>query len=215
MVCANENHNAQDCNASTSQDVANDNNESETTETETETTDAVDANGESPNVNGEAQDTNEESNADRESRDENEESRIAEDSAVINGDNSDATEESRITNGENQDASADNAENGIDGERNGEIEEVDEERLEVTELTDALTFDENHFSTPLGGASPVTSQRSRRPTTSSMDDSEVRGDAKCKYSVHKCRLVTVERVLAKKSHSNLNVVTFEIKSRIV
>lgn len=41
---------------------------------------------------------------------------------------------------------------------------------------DALTFDENHFSTPTGGASPVATPtaRRRRTTTSSMEDSEVR-----------------------------------------
>ncbi|KAF9410612.1 hypothetical protein HW555_010342, partial [Spodoptera exigua] len=47
-------------------------------------------------------------------------------------------------------------------------------QAEVIVEEDALTFDENHFSTPTGGASPVTTptNRRRRTTTSSMEDSE-------------------------------------------
>ncbi|XP_041984545.1 E3 ubiquitin-protein ligase Nedd-4 [Aricia agestis] len=49
------------------------------------------------------------------------------------------------------------------------------ERLEENgdDSTESLTFDENHFSTPTGGASPERREtRRRRTTTSSMDDSE-------------------------------------------
>ncbi|XP_022815743.1 E3 ubiquitin-protein ligase Nedd-4 isoform X2 [Spodoptera litura] len=47
-------------------------------------------------------------------------------------------------------------------------------QAEVIVEEDALTFDENHFSTPTGGASPVATptNRRRRTTTSSMEDSE-------------------------------------------
>lgn len=48
------------------------------------------------------------------------------------------------------------------------------ERAEVEELEEALTFDENHFSTPTGGATPERVASGRRMTSSSMDDTEVR-----------------------------------------
>ncbi|XP_053614987.1 E3 ubiquitin-protein ligase Nedd-4 isoform X2 [Plodia interpunctella] len=59
--------------------------------------------------------------------------------------------------------------------QNGEIELDDTEETEVIEdlAEDALTFDENHFSTPTGGASPARSPTSRRRRTSTdTDESE-------------------------------------------
>ncbi|KAI8420486.1 hypothetical protein MSG28_008972 [Choristoneura fumiferana] len=46
------------------------------------------------------------------------------------------------------------------------------ERVEIEELEEALTFDENHFSTPTGGATPERVATGRRMTSSSMDDTE-------------------------------------------
>ncbi|KAI8420485.1 hypothetical protein MSG28_008971 [Choristoneura fumiferana] len=48
------------------------------------------------------------------------------------------------------------------------------ERVEIEELEEALTFDENHFSTPTGGATPERVATGRRMTSSSMDDTEDR-----------------------------------------
>lgn len=74
-----------------------------------------------------------------------------------------------------------------EAEANGTIDddtatEVDElslggDRLDDAgdESTESLTFDENHFSTPTGGATPERrdSPNRRRTTASSVDDSEV------------------------------------------
>lgn len=214
MVCANESHDAQECDASTSQDVVNDNNETETTERE-ETTHAVDASGDRDE--NQTQDSREEQDANRESRDENEESQNAiEGSSLTNGEDTEITEESHTRNGVSQDANEDANEDSseVSGVNetdagSGEVEGIDgEESLELPETVDALTFDENHFSTPTGGASPVTSPRSRRRTTSSMDDSEVRRDAKCKYCVHTAWF-------SKHINCKMNVVPSEIMGKSI
>lgn len=61
-------------------------------------------------------------------------------------------------------------------ERRNEGDQTDGNENEVERSEEALTFDENHFSTPVGGASPVRTPRGRRrrATTSSLEDSEVR-----------------------------------------
>lgn len=61
-------------------------------------------------------------------------------------------------------------------ERRNENGHRDGDENEVDRSEEALTFDENHFSTPVGGASPARTPRGRRrrTTTSSLEDSEVR-----------------------------------------
>lgn len=81
------------------------------------------------------------------------------------------------------DVAGSSRESNEEGTAEGEVGEVREievsEAIEATEQSGAeaseesLTFDENHFSTPVGGASPQ--PRRRRATTSSLEDSEVRG----------------------------------------
>lgn len=61
-------------------------------------------------------------------------------------------------------------------ERRSESDHTDGEESEVERSEEALTFDDNHFSTPVGGASPARTPRSRRrrTTASSLENSEVR-----------------------------------------
>lgn len=60
----------------------------------------------------------------------------------------------------------------------------DNAEVEVTANDEeVLTFDENHFSTPIGGVTPEQTtprdRRRRQITTSSVDDSEVRDSGDC------------------------------------
>ncbi|XP_028177006.1 E3 ubiquitin-protein ligase Nedd-4 isoform X2 [Ostrinia furnacalis] len=60
-------------------------------------------------------------------------------------------------------------ENGVESQEGGDDSNQDIEIVDAAEATEqSLTFDENHFSTPVGGLSP----RARRRTTSSLEDSE-------------------------------------------
>ncbi|XP_026320391.1 E3 ubiquitin-protein ligase Nedd-4 isoform X2 [Hyposmocoma kahamanoa] len=64
-------------------------------------------------------------------------------------------------------------------ERRNEGDQTDGNENEVERSEEALTFDENHFSTPVGGSSPARTPRGRRrrTTTSSLEDSEDETDA--------------------------------------
>ncbi|XP_063626967.1 E3 ubiquitin-protein ligase Nedd-4 [Cydia splendana] len=64
----------------------------------------------------------------------------------------------------------------VEGTENAEVEtrrvdERDADSIEI-EIEEALTFDENHFSTPTGGTTPERGASRRRMTSSSMDDTE-------------------------------------------
>ncbi|XP_060805532.1 E3 ubiquitin-protein ligase Nedd-4 isoform X2 [Amyelois transitella] len=82
--------------------------------------------------------------------------------------------ENEMGNGETEIRDVDNEtdENGIGQNNEISAEEAEREAL-LADLEDALTFDENHFSTPTGGASPARSPNSRRRRTATdSDDSE-------------------------------------------
>lgn len=80
---------------------------------------------------------------------------------------SNRTNDNHSTEGNNEETNGEQSESAVGGET-----------MEASE--ESLTFDENHFSTPVGGASPARSpSRRRRTTTSSMEDSEVRGRVAC------------------------------------
>lgn len=88
----------------------------------------------------------------------------------------------------------------VDEDTRTEIEEITfgRERT-ITEETgdgsgESLTFDENHFSTPTGGATPerrASTSRRRRATASSMEDSEVRSERVCGRDVYCVKLLWV------------------------
>ncbi|XP_047996855.1 E3 ubiquitin-protein ligase Nedd-4 isoform X2 [Leguminivora glycinivorella] len=64
-----------------------------------------------------------------------------------------------------------NATSVDEAERERQQDERDADSIEI-EIEEALTFDENHFSTPTGGTTPERGASRRRMTSSSMDDTE-------------------------------------------
>lgn len=146
----------------------------ETDENEAETIDASVPNGETRVTEATEESTNEtnesrignvqETTGHRDDDDVETNERSAENGQATN--ESSETNDDRVTN--RNENSETNDERVL--ETNGDIEIVD--AAEATE--ESLTFDENHFSTPVGGLSP---RGRRRTTTSSMEDSEVRRPA--------------------------------------
>lgn len=167
VVCANEQVGDAQTEASTSHDIASEPNDQEQIETNT-----VQVTEHTDEVDGEAvTEEQDDSRVDTENTTEQTETEVP------NGTETETQNESETQN----EAEANDTERTtevIENETEPETEVTEEVALPQTEVVveDALTFDENHFSTPTGGVSPVTSPaaRRRRTTASSIDDSEVR-----------------------------------------
>lgn len=155
VVCANEHvHDAQS-DASTSQNTASEATDQAEQNEITNTSESVENSNDNDEVDGETAPTD------------NQEILTQE---VI----ADETETQNETQTQNE---TEDIQNETENTQNGSDATENETEVPQTEVVveDALTFDENHFSTPTG-ASPVTSpvSRRRRSTTSSLEDSEVR-----------------------------------------
>ncbi|XP_049701340.2 E3 ubiquitin-protein ligase Nedd-4 isoform X3 [Helicoverpa armigera] len=167
VVCANELVGDAQTEASTSHDTASEPNDEEQTETNT-----VQVTEHTDEVDGEAAtEEQDDSRVDTENTTEQTET----ETEVPNETETPPQNESEMQN-EAEENDTERTTEVIENETEPETEVTEEVALPQTEVVveDALTFDENHFSTPTGGVSPVTSPaaRRRRTTASSIDDSE-------------------------------------------